>query len=255
MAYLLTTSRAILSAVLFCLGATALADSDPIDAALSHVGRSPQDLARDAVDMPTVLLRLAGIRPGMQVADLLGFDGYYSELSSYVVGEEGKVLLINNEAYDHWSDDARRARLRGNRLPNVKHVTRELSHLALPKGSLDAVLLIKVYHELYWIDPQGNWPKIRATRVIEQLFDALKDGGTLLLVDHSAKTGTGSSAASTLHRIDEAYATAEFERCGFHVIATSDALRNVKDERTSPSVSGPMVGRTDRFVVVFRKSV
>ena len=45
-----------------------------------------------ALDHPADILRLAGIKPGMRVADVLAGDGYYSELLSYVVGPKGKVL-------------------------------------------------------------------------------------------------------------------------------------------------------------------
>ena len=51
-----------------------------IDAALTHAGRPAADSARDALDHPAEMLRLAGIKPGMKVADVLAGDGYYSEL-------------------------------------------------------------------------------------------------------------------------------------------------------------------------------
>ena len=227
--------------------------ADLYDAAVAHRGRPASDLPRDALDHPAELLRLAGIAPGMHVADVLAGSGYYSELLSYLVGADGKVLLINNKQYDDWSDGLA-ARLAGNRLPNVEHLTRDLGHLDLADKSLDAVLLIKVYHDFYWVDDQGHWPKIDAGAVLAQLARALKPGGVLLLVDHSAKPGTGSADATPLHRIDEAYAVKEFESHGFKVVAKSDALRRADDPRDQITYKGPMVGKTDRFVVVFRKT-
>jgi predicted methyltransferase len=227
--------------------------ADRFDAAVAHAGRSQADLKRDLLDDPADILRLAGIKPGMRVADVLAGDGYYSELLSYVVGPNGKVLLINNEAYDHWSDGLQ-ARLSGKRLPNVEHVTVDLNHMHLRDNSLDAVLLIKVYHDLYWVDSEGHWPTIDVGPVIEQLARALKPGGVLLLVDHSAKPGTGSSDATRLHRIDEAYAIRDFEAHGLKVVAKSDVLRRPGDARDQLSYKGPMLGKTDRFVLVFRKA-
>lgn len=90
--------------------------------------------------------------------------------------------------------------------------------------------------------------------VLAQLARALKPGGVLLLVDHSAKPGTGSADATPLHRIDEAYAVKEFESHGFKGIAKSDALRRADDPRDQITYQGPMLGKTDRFVVVFRKT-
>jgi len=252
------SSRLDSSAVWF-LGVIFLAISahagatDRFDAAVAHSGRSQADLKRDSLDDPAEILRLAGIKPGMRVADVLAGDGYYSELLSYVVGPNGKVLLINNEAYYHWSDGLE-ARLSGNRLPNVEHVTVDLDHMHLRDNSLDAVLLIKVYHELYWVNPKGNWPAIDPGAVIEQLARALKPGGLLLLVDHSAKTGTGSTDANRLHRIDEAFAIKAIEAHGIKVVAKSDVLRRPDDARDQLTYKGPMLGKTDRFVLLFRKA-
>ena len=64
--------------------------ADAFDAAVAHGGRSQADLKRDPLDHPAEILRLAGIKPGMRVADVLAGDGYYSELASYVVGPQGK---------------------------------------------------------------------------------------------------------------------------------------------------------------------
>lgn len=127
----------------------------------------------------------------------------------------------------------------------------------LGSGTLDAVVLSKVYHDLYWVDTkgesQGLWPKINTSAVLDQLVRALKPGGVLLLVDHSAKAGHGSADASTLHRVDEAFAREDFTKRGMRVIASSDLLRRKDDLREQISYKGPMLGKTDRFVLVFQK--
>jgi predicted methyltransferase len=161
--------------------------------------------------------------------------------------------MINNAAFDHWSEGPLQARLDGNRLGNVEHETLDLDHMNLKAASLDAVLLIKVYHDLYWVDEERVWPKIDTRGVLDQLARALKPGGILLLVDHSARPGSGTTVASTLHRIEESYAIKDFESHGFKVAAKSDLLRKPEDARDQVSYKGPMTGKTDRFVLVFRK--
>jgi len=252
------TRVAVAISLWFAVSLTVVAASakaaDVYDTALIQPLRPAPDGQRDALDHPAELLRLAGIAPGMHVADVLAGSGYYCELLSYIVGPSGKVLLINNAAYDAWSDDLN-ARLAANRLPNVEHLTVDLNHMNLPAHSLDAVLLIKVYHDLYWVSSKDEWPKIDVDSVLTQLARALKPGGKLLLVDHSAKEGTGASAATPLHRIEEAYAIKDFEAHGFKVVAKSDLLRRADDARDQLTYKGPMVGKSDRFVVVFRKAV
>ena len=236
--------------------ATCAKAADEYDSALTHAGRPAGDSARDALDHPAEMLRLAGIKPGMIVADVLAGDGYYSELASYVVGPKGRVYPINNLAFDNWSQPALKDRMAGGRLANVTQQTVELGDMKLAPASLDAVLLVKVYHDMYWVDstPKSPWPKIDVGLVLDQLAKALKPGGTLLLIDHSAKAGHGKSDAGELHRVEEAFAVQDFNAHGFKVVAKSDLLRRPDDARNLVSYKGPALGKTDRFVLLFRKS-
>jgi len=228
--------------------------ADIYAAAVAHPGRTADDQARDALDHPAEILRLAGIKPGMQVADFMAGDGYYSELLSYVVGPKGHVLLINNPSFDRWANNAWQGRIAHNRLPNVEHQTVDLNHLELADGSLDALLVVKVYHDLYWVDTdKSNWPDIDTAALLDKLVKTLKPGGTLVLVDHSSKPGAGTTVASSLHRIEETYALHDFESRGLKLVAKSDALRKPDDPRTQVSYKQPILGKTDRFVLVFRK--
>jgi predicted methyltransferase len=244
---------ALLAAMATATGAFAAGPTDRFDSALAHVGRSPADMKRDVADHSAEILRLTGVKPGMKVADILGGDGYYSELLSYVVGPKGHVDLINNASFDEWSGTQLTLRLANGRLPNVEHRTVDLNRIDLKAGSLDAVVLSKVYHDLYWVDAEGIWPKVDTASVLNQIARAVKRGGVLLLVDHSAQAGHGSTDASSLHRIEEEFAIKDFESRGFKVIAKSDLLRRPEDPRDKISYKPPMLGKTDRFVLVFKK--
>jgi len=235
------------------LGA-ASAYADRYDAAVAHAGRSQADRKRDAIDHPAQVLRLSGIGPGMQVADFLAADGYYSELLSYLVGPRGHVYLLNNKAFDEWSDNQWQVRLIDQRLPNVEHRTVDVHYLGFPAHSLDAIVIVKVYHDLYWQPDSGPWPKIDPDAVLSEIARVLKPGGILLLVDHSARPGSGTADAGTIHRIDELYARQDFEKHGFTFVRSSEVLRRPDDPRTLITYKGEMLGKTDRFVMVFRRN-
>lgn len=227
---------------------------DIYDKAVAQAGRGGDDLKRDPVDRPAEVLRASGIQPGMQVADFFAADGYFSELLSYVVGAKGHVLLLNNAAYDKFANNAWKERIESRHLTNVEHRTVDPASMGLKDASLDAVIMVKVYHDLYWVAPENGWPKIEVGPVLDQIARALKPGGTLLVVDHSAKAGTGSADAGSLHRIDEAFMRKDFEAHGFRFAGKRDFLRHPEDKRDQVSYKEPILGMTDRFVYLFRKA-
>ena len=242
-----------LFALLLTVVVSTTARADVYDDAVKHAGRSDNDLKRDAGEKPAEMMRLAGIKPGMNVIDVLAAGGYYSELLSFVVGPQGHVLLLNNTAYDTFSNNVWRERIDKHHLTNVEHRTVDLASMGLGEGTFDAALMNKVYHDLYWVSPEDGWPKIDAGVVLDQIAHALKPGGVVLVVDHSARSGTGSSAAQDLHRIDEAFMRKDFEAHGFEYVTKSDLFRRREDARDQITYKGPMVGKTDRFAYVFRK--
>ena len=166
---------------------------DVYDAVLSHPGRPASDLKRDPTDDPAAMLRLAGIKPGMRVADIVGGSGYYSELASYLVGPTGKVLLINNKESAQWSSglEARLAdkQIAERRAPHRRPQPHESTPAQLGRGAPGEGL-----SDLYWVDPK-EWPQIDVSSVLDEVANALKPGGVVLVIDHSAKPGTGTADA------------------------------------------------------------
>lgn len=227
--------------------------ADPIAAAIADPARSDADRSRDSRDHPAAVLALAGFRPGMTVADIFGGGGYYSEILSRVVGPQGHVLLVNNPPYDAYAKKGIAPRLAGGRLANVDYRIVPTTAMDLGTSQLDGALIVMSYHDLYVADPDQGWPAIDASQFIDQVATALKPGAVLLIVDHAARVGSGKADAQGLHRIDEAYARADFESHGFDFVARSDVLRNPDDDHDRNVFDAAIKGRTDRFVHVYRK--
>lgn len=222
------------------------AEIAPIEKALIDPGRSDADVARDGRDHPLELLTFFGIREGQVVLDLFGGGGYWSDIVGHAVGPDGRVYLHNNAAYLGFAGKSLDERVAAGRLPaNVQRLDAEIGALPIAPGSVDVVLMVMTYHDLYFksddwsLEPDAFFREIRAL---------MKPGGVLAIVDHAAIDGTGSSAAQPLHRIDEAFARTDIEAHGFRFDGALEVLRNPADDRTIQVFDPAIRGKTDRFV-------
>jgi predicted methyltransferase len=109
---------------------------------------------------------------------------------------------------------------------------------------LDLITIVNNYHDITYLP-------VDRTKMNQRLFAGLKPGGHLVVVDHSAKPGTGVSAGKTLHRIDEAVVVAEMQQAGFVLEAESAFLRNPADTRDTSSGDANLP--TDKFALRFVK--
>ena len=252
---LLRLALALARAPALALGCAAAAPAPPVDtqaevaAALAQPGRDAKDLERDARDHPAATLGLLGLTRGMRVLDLFSAGGYYAEIAARVVGSDGRVYAHNNRAYLSFAGEALERRLAARPFAQLSRYDREIEALGLA-GEIDAAIVVMAYHDVYWKPEDGGWTVTREP-FMAALWRALRPGGRVLVIDHAAAAGSGSGAAQTLHRIDEAFARADFEHAGFRFRASSDALRNDAEDRSESVFSEGVRGRTDRFAFVF----
>ncbi len=226
----------------------------PIRNALRAPGRSVDDLQRDLRSKPELVLGLLGLEPGDTVLDLFAGGAYYSALLANLVGEEGRVWAHNNSAYATFAEKALSERF-GNGAPSqLSVIKRELDALDMADESLDAVLAVMSYHDLHWVNEEEGWPAIDVEQVYKQLHAALKPDGRVVIVDHSATTGSAIEAVDKYHRIDEAFVIRDFANNGFKLVESSDALRNADDPRDTYVFDPAVRGKTDRFILVFEKA-
>jgi predicted methyltransferase len=89
--------------------------------------------------------------------------------------------------------------------------------------------------------------------MLSEVFKGMKSGGVVGIVDHTALTGSGHEIAQKLHRIDPAIVEEEMMAAGFVLEAKSDILANASDPHDVPMWDPSVRGRTDRFIMKFRK--
>jgi predicted methyltransferase len=85
------------------------------------------------------------------------------------------------------------------------------------------------------------------------VFDALKPGGSYIVLDHSAALGAPADVTETLHRIDRATVRREVEAAGFVFDSESEILANPADPRTIKVFDKSIQGHTDQFILKFRR--
>jgi predicted methyltransferase len=235
--------------------ASAPSSENSVAMAVADTRRIEADRERDKTSKPVAVLDFFGVEPGMHVLDLLSGGGYYSEILSYAVGPDGEVVAHTNDIYEKYHGKEIAERYREDRLPNVKRLSSNPPDLKLGSETFDMVVMIMVYHDVYYVSESNpRHPRIDRDRFFAQVRRCLKPGGILAIVDHSAKSGTGTAAAQDLHRIDQEFARKDIEAAGFKFDGESNVLRNSHDDRTVLVFDDRIRGRTDRFVYRFIKT-
>ena len=233
--------------------AAARTSGDAVQAALAAPGRPAADREQDPWRKPAESLAFFGVQPGMSVLDLFAGAGYYTELLAAAVGPTGRVVLHNNQAYLGGVSEELTRRFAGSRLLNVEQLAAEANDLELTPGRFDFVLLSAVYHDVYYVNEARNWPKIDGPRLLAELFEGMKPGATLVVIDHAATPGSPAETGGTLHRIDPAIVKRDFAAAGFVLDAESDLLRNPADDFTKNVFDSAVRAKTDRFMLRFRR--
>jgi ubiquinone/menaquinone biosynthesis C-methylase UbiE len=147
---------------------------------------------------------LLGLAAGKGVADIGAGSGWFTVRAAQRVGSSGTVYAvdINPEAIRYIDQ-----RVKKQSLQNVKSILNTPDDPKLPKDSVDAVLLLKTYHEV--ADPVA---------LLEHLRPALRPGARLGIID---RNGDGTN-----HGIDRKIVINEATRAGYHLVDTYDFVKD-----------------------------
>lgn len=214
--------------------------------AVEHEARPAEDRARDADRKPTAVLGFFDVNPGQTVVELMAGRGYYTEILARVVGPKGKVYAQNNQfVLEKFAEGPLSKRLEHPDLANVERLDTELDAPKIPDG-VDHVLMILFYHDAFWME-------VDRAKMNAAVFAALKPGGVYGIVDHHAEAASGARDVKSLHRVDVEVVKKEILAAGFELVGESDVLRHEEDDRTKNVFDESLRGKTDRFVLAFRK--
>lgn len=195
---------ALLAAWLFILPARAQSPAS----APSHATSTPytgdlgvfEEPNRDKLLQVDRVMDELHLHPGSTVADIGAGGGWFTVRAARRVGTTGHVLAedINPRAVD-----TIRERAKKEHLPQVTPVQGTPDDPKLPADSLDAAVMLRVYHEV------AHPPVLLAS-----LLSSMKPGGRFGVIDHP---GNGAD-----HGIDAEVVRREVEKAGFGYVGLYD---------------------------------
>ncbi len=149
------------------------------------------------------VMDILGVEPGKGVADIGAGSGWFTVRAAKRVTPTGNVFAvdINPDAISYVS---RRAQKEG--LANVKTVLSKSDDPQLPMNAIDAVLLLKTYHEI-----------AKPVTLLENLRPALRPGAKVGVID---RNGNGED-----HGVSREIVIREAAQAGYAMVSQYDFVK------------------------------
>jgi ubiquinone/menaquinone biosynthesis C-methylase UbiE len=163
-------------------------------------------LGRDERLQINRVMDILGIAPGKTVADVGAGSGWFTVRAGKRVGETGVVYAVdtNPEAIRHIGD-----RTQKERVANVKPILSKEDDPLLPATAVDAVLLLKTYHEV-------TQPVV----LLRNLRAALRAGAKVGIID---RNGNGEN-----HGVARDVVIREAAQAGYKLLEQYDFVKGDK---------------------------
>jgi len=218
--------------------------------AVNDIARPAADRESDATRKPGELLAFAQVDRGEKVGDYIMGGGYVTRLLAMAVGSQGKVYAFQPQEFIAFRPEYATEQDEAV-APYPERVVPLRGPIAAPPfpEPLDTIITVNNLHDLFI----GAMPEGSAQQAIGALYAALKPGGTLVVVDHSAADGAGAAAADSLHRLDRQVALDALTAAGFTLEEESEMYAQAGDPRTANVFDEGIRGRTSQFALRLRK--
>ena len=151
------------------------------------------------------VMDLLGLAPGKVVADIGAGSGWFTVRAAARVAPSGAVYAedINPQAIDYITERATREKLE-----NVRPVLGTVDDTKLPPHSIDAVLILKTYHEFAHPIP-----------LMEKLRLSLRSGAKIGIID---RNGDGTDHGIMPDVVEREMSQAGFKRVGMYDFTKTD---------------------------------
>lgn len=151
------------------------------------------------------VMTLLGIEPGKVVADVGAGSGWFTVRAAAKVGPSGAVYAedINAQAIEYITHRAEKEKL-----ANIHPVLGTVDDPRLPANAVDAILILKTYHEF-----------ARPIPMMEKLKLTLRPGGKVGIID---RKGDGTDHGIMADVVEKEMAEAGYKRVGKYDFTKDD---------------------------------
>lgn len=194
--------------------------------------RSAANQARDVYRHPLETLLFFGLRDDMHVVEIAPGGGWYTEIIAPYVNERGQYYGAGADAESPQESVragaarfkaklAEHPELYGNAI--VTELAPPHKTAIAPAGSADMVLTFRNVH---------NWLAAgTADQVFAAMYQALKPGGILGVVEHRGKPEVEQDPKAKSGYVNEAYVIDLAKKAGFELVEKSEINANPKDSK------------------------
>jgi predicted methyltransferase len=250
--------------------------SAAIDAALAGTHRSEANTARDRYRHPKETLEFFGLRPEMTVVEIWPGGGWYTEILAPVLRDRGRLYVAQYGSKPPFPYQQREMDTLAGKMRASPDLYRTVTPTALglftneltiaPLGSADLVVTFRNVHN--WFQ-EGYGPANAAELAFKAMFDALKPGGMLGVVDHRWADPATEDPGARNGYVSEQRVIELAEAAGFELAGRSDVNRNPRDTHDYPEGVWTLppdlalgerdrdkylaIGESDRFTLKFVK--
>lgn len=212
--------------------------------------RTEVDTNRDSNRSPQHALEFFGLKPNMRVIEFAPGNGWYTKILAPLLKDKGELHLAYKQEWLDDLDDILQADALSDaiKLPmdmdwNDEEYRYVFGKLDFGMRNADMVLCIREYH---------NFNSEDKARFNKAAFNALKPGGTYVVVDHSRRH-MAPETWELRRREDAVGVILDVQSAGFELMKSSDMFYRPDDELIHEVSRRTVTGNTDRFALVFKK--
>ena len=246
-----------------------------VEAAIAGDHRSDDNKARDKYRKPLETLDFLGLDAGMTVVEIWPGGGWYSEILAPVLQTDGRFYAAQFDINGPFGYQRRGLGAFLTKAGAAPDLYRDMVITEFempykidiaPKRGVDMILTFRNVHNLVM---EYNGGGKYADLAFQVMFDTLKPGGILGVVDHEWDDVDNEDPNSENGYISRARTIAMAEKAGFELAAESEILHNPKDSKDYPAGVWTLppsyargdedrekyaaIGESDRFLLKFVK--